>query len=37
MVRVGKNTENSFLAKKRWLKKGIAGMKVWVCSWLEEY
>ena len=38
MVRVGKIAESSFLAKKkkkkkeRWLKKSIAGMRVWV--WL---
>ena len=32
MVREGKIAERSSLAKKRWLKNGIARMRVWVCS-----
>ena len=32
MVKVGKIAMGSFLAKERWLKKGIVGMMVWV--WL---
>ena len=32
IVKMGKTGESFFLAKKRWLKKSIAKMRVWVCS-----
>ena len=34
MVRVGKIAMGSFLAEKRWLKKSITGMMVWVWLWI---
>ena len=34
MVRVGKIAMGSFLAEKRWLKKGVTGMRVLVWLWI---